>query len=89
MLSLKKHPALRSPDILLCKTKLSQHRLSLPTKRIFYDCCRNVHDIFCGLEKVKRFENMHLQPENDTKNVDVPPPEKMSTDTHAYVRSAM
>ena len=74
MVSLKKHPALSSTDILLCKTKLSQHRLLLPTNRIFYDCCRNVYDNFCGLERVKRFENMHLQPENDLKNVHVAPP---------------
>jgi len=55
VLSLKKHPALRSTDILLCETKLSHHRLLLPTNAFFYDCCRNVQDIFLWFRKGKAF----------------------------------
>jgi len=37
---------------------------------------------FCGVEMVKRFVNIHLQPENGKQNVDVAPHGKISADAH-------
>jgi len=34
--------------------------VSLPTKRIFCDCYRNMGRFLCGEERVKRFVNVHL-----------------------------
>jgi len=44
-------------DILLTGT---HKEAVLLTKRIFWDCCRNMM-YFCGVEKVKHFVNVHLQ----------------------------
>jgi len=42
------------------KRSMSEKDALLPTKRIFCNYCRNMGHFFCGVERVKRFVNVHL-----------------------------
>ena len=47
----------------------------LPTKRILWDCCRNVGHFLCGVERAKCYANVYFllyrqQPEMDNQSVD-------------------
>ena len=42
------------------KRSMSEKEALLPTKRIFWDCCRNIVHFLCGVKRVKRFVNVHL-----------------------------
>ena len=39
---------------------MSEKEALLPTNRIFGDCCRNTGHFLCGVERIKRFVNVHV-----------------------------
>ena len=68
---------------------MSEKEALLPTKRIFGDCCRNTGHFLCGVERIKRFVNVHVhrqQPEKDKQNVDFTPLGKNSAEAHVCAR---
>jgi len=43
-----------------CVKRSMSEKALLPTKRSFCDCCHNLGPFLCGVERVKRFVNIHL-----------------------------
>ena len=42
------------------KSRTRKRSIAEPTKRNFCDCCRNIGHFLCGIERIKRFVNVHV-----------------------------
>jgi len=69
------------------KRSMSEKEALLPTKRIFWDCCRNVGRFLGGVGRVKRFVNVFLHCivshlKRISKMSTLPHPGKIYADAH-------